>query len=134
MAAGGTSVGVESFQGVSMPFGSVAGGGRCRDCGGVHSMNPHGQADTDILVGEMADVSRKPLTTVQKVGRFFFLLGGVAFLVGIAPYLLMLLLMAARIIDPTLNPVGMGILFLVSCPAFIILMLIGVFCRYLISD
>ena len=61
-------------------------------------------------------------------------MGGTAFLVGIAPYLVTLLLMATHIIDPTLNPVGVGIVFLISCPVFIVLMLIGVFCRFLISD
>jgi hypothetical protein len=78
--------------------------------------------------------NQKPLTTVQKAGRFFLWMGGAAFVVGIAPYFFMLLLMATHIIDPTLNPVGIGILFLVSCPVFIVLMLIGVFCRFLISD
>jgi hypothetical protein len=78
--------------------------------------------------------NQKPLTTVQKVGVFFLYMGGTAFVVGIAPYFLVLLLMATHIIDPTLNPVGIGILFLWSCPVFIALMLIGVFCRFLISD
>jgi hypothetical protein len=82
----------------------------------------------------MADVNQKPLTKVQKVGRLFLYLSGAAFLIGIGPYLLVLLLMAVRIIDPTLNPVGFGILFLVSCPVVIVLVLIGVFCRFLISD
>ena len=83
----------------------------------------------------MADTTnQKPLTTVQKVGMFFLYVGGVAFLVGIAPYFVVLLLMAIHIVDPTLNPVGIGILFLWSCPVFIVLMLIGVFCRFLISD
>jgi hypothetical protein len=82
----------------------------------------------------MADVDQKPLTRVQKVGRFFLYMSGAAFLIGIAPYLLMLGLMATRIIDPTLNPVGIGILFLVSCPVVIVLVLIGVFCRFLVSD
>jgi hypothetical protein len=54
----------------------------------------------------MADVNQKPLTTVQKVGRFFLFMSGAAFLIGIGPYLLVLLLMATHIIDPTLNPVG----------------------------
>jgi hypothetical protein len=82
----------------------------------------------------MADVNQKPLTTVQKAGMFFFFMGGAVFLVGIAPYFLVLLLMETHIIDPTLNPVGYGILFLWSCPVFIVLMLVGVFCRFLISD
>jgi hypothetical protein len=82
----------------------------------------------------MADVDQKPLTRVQKVGRFFLYMSGAAFLVGIGPYLLILLLMATRIVDPTLNPVGFGILFLVSCPVVIVVVLIGVFCRFLISD
>ena len=82
----------------------------------------------------MADVNQKPLTTVQKVGRLFLFMSGAAFLVGIVPYLLVLLLMATHIIDPTLNPVGIGILFLFSCPVVIVLMLIGLFCRFLISD
>jgi hypothetical protein len=83
----------------------------------------------------MADATnQKPLTTVQKVGRFFFFMGGAVFLVGIAPYLLVLLLMATHIMDPTLNPVGLGIVFLVTCPVFVVLLLIGVFCRFLISD
>jgi hypothetical protein len=78
--------------------------------------------------------NQKPLTRVQKVGRLFFILGGAVFLVGIFPYFLMLLLMATRIVDPTLNPVGIGILFLCSCPVFLVVMLIGAFCRFLISD
>jgi hypothetical protein len=82
----------------------------------------------------MADVNRKPLTTVQKVGRVFLFMSGAAFLIGIGPYLPVLLLMATHIIDRTLNPVGIGILFLFSCPVVIVLMLIGVFCRFLISD
>lgn len=82
----------------------------------------------------MADVNQKPLTKVQKVGMLFLYLSGAAFLIGIAPYLLVLLLMATRIVDPTLNPVGFGILFLVSCPVVIVFVLIGVFCRFLISD
>ena len=79
-------------------------------------------------------MNQKPLTKVQKVGRLFLYLSGAAFLIGIGPYLLMLVLMATRIVDPTLNPVGIGILFLVSCPVVIVLVLIGVFCRFLISD
>jgi hypothetical protein len=82
----------------------------------------------------MADANQKALTKVQKVGRIFLYLSGAVFLIGIGPYLLMLLLMATRIIDPTLNPVGIGILFLLSCPVVIVLMLIGVFCRFLVSD
>jgi hypothetical protein len=103
--------------------------------GGVNSINLRGQADIDILIGarEMP-LNQKPLTTVQKVGMFFLYMGGAAFLVGIAPYLLILLLMATHIVDPTLNPVGWGIAFLCSIPVFIVLMLIGVFCRFLISD
>jgi hypothetical protein len=54
--------------------------------------------------------------------------------VGVAPFLALLLLMATHVVDPTLNPVGQGILFLVSCFVFVVLMLIGVFCRLLISD
>jgi hypothetical protein len=79
-------------------------------------------------------LNRKPLTSVKKVGVFFLYVGGAAFLVGIAPYLLVLVLMATHIIDPTLNPVGWGILFLVSIPVFLVLILIGVFCRFLSSD
>ena len=79
-------------------------------------------------------LNQKPLTTVQKAGIFFLYMGGATFLVGIAPYLVMLLLMATHIIDPTLNPVGVGIVFLVSCPVFLVLVMIGVFCRFLISD
>jgi hypothetical protein len=83
----------------------------------------------------MADAAnQKPPTTVQKVGIFFLYMGGAAFLLGIAPYFAVLLLMAMHIVDPKLNPVGVGILFLWSCPVFIVLMLIGVFCRFLISD
>ena len=83
----------------------------------------------------MADATnQKPLTAVQKVGVFFLYIGAAAFVVGIAPYFLVLLLMATHVIDPTLNPVGIGILFLCSCPVFIVVMLIGVFCRFLISD
>jgi hypothetical protein len=44
----------------------------------------------------MADANQKPLTKVQKVGRIFLYLSGAAFLIGIGPYLLMLLLMATR--------------------------------------
>ena len=82
----------------------------------------------------MADVNQKPLTTVQKVGRAFLFMGAAVFLVGIAPFLILLLLMATHIVDPTLNPVGWGILFLVSFAVFAVLMLIGLFCRFLISD
>jgi hypothetical protein len=78
--------------------------------------------------------NRKPLTTVQKVGKLFFIAGGAVFLVGIFPYFLVLLLMATHIMDPTANPVGIGIVFLLSCPVFVALMLIGVFCRFLVSD
>jgi hypothetical protein len=83
----------------------------------------------------MAEVNQKPLTTVQKVGRFFLYMSGAAFLVGIAPYLLMLLLVAAHIIDTGFKfGFGLGIVFLFSCPVVIVLMLIGLFCRFLISD
>ncbi len=84
-------------------------------------------------IGHMP-LNQKPLTTVQKVGKFFLLMGGAVFLIGTAPYLFVLLLMATNIIDPTLNPVGWGILFLVSLPVIIVLVLIGVLCRFLISD
>ena len=82
----------------------------------------------------MAGLNQKPLTTVQKVGRVFLFVGAAVFLVGIAPFPFLLLLMATHIVDPTLNPVGQGILFLVSCLVFVVLMVIGVFCRFLISD
>ena len=82
----------------------------------------------------MAEVNQKPLTTVQKAGKVFFIMGAAVFLVGIAPFLALLLLMATHIVDPTLNPVGQGILFLVSCLVFVVLMLIGLFCLFLISD
>jgi hypothetical protein len=83
---------------------------------------------------QMADVNQKPLTTVQKVGRVFLFMGAAVFLVGIAPFLILLLLMATHIVDPTLNPVIQGIVFLVSFFVFVVLMLIGLFCRFLISD
>ena len=93
--------------------------------------------DKPILIfwlAQMAGLNQKPLTTVQKVGRVFLFVGAAVFLVGIAPFLVLLLLMATHIVDPTLNPVGQGILFLVSCLVFVVLMLIGLFCRFLISD
>ena len=83
----------------------------------------------------MAEVNQKPLTTVQKVGRFFLFMSGAAFLVGIAPYLLMFLIVSAHIIDTGFKfGFGLGIVFLFSCPVVIVLMLIGLFCRFLISD
>ena len=82
----------------------------------------------------MAEVNAKPLTTVQRVGRVFLFIGAAVFVVGIAPFLVLLLLMATRIVDPKLNPVGEGIIFLLSCAVFAVVMLVGVFCRYLISD
>src|SRR5665647_119697 len=81
----------------------------------------------------MAEVNQKPLTTVQKVGRFSLCMSGAAFLVGIAPYLLMLLLVAAHIIDTGFKfGFGLGIVFLFSCRVVVVLILIGVFCRFLI--
>jgi hypothetical protein len=82
----------------------------------------------------MADVQQKPLTTVQKVGRVFLYTAGAVFLLGIAPFLALLLLMATHIVDPRLNPVGEGIVFFLSFVLFIVLAVIGVFCRFLISD
>ena len=40
----------------------------------------------------MAGLNQKPLTTVQKVGRVFLFVGAAVFLVGIAPFLVLLLL------------------------------------------
>jgi len=82
----------------------------------------------------MAEGNRKPLTTVQKVGRVFLLIAAAVFLVGIAPFLILLLLMATHAVDPKLNPVGEGIVFFLSFGVFVLLTVIGIFCRFLISD
>jgi hypothetical protein len=82
----------------------------------------------------MAEVNQMPLTTVQKVGRGFLFIAAAVFLVGIAPFLILLLLMASHIVDPKLNPVGEGIVFFLSFVVFVVLTLIGVICRFLISD
>jgi hypothetical protein len=104
---------------------------------GVLAATPRNPANDPILIiwlTQMAGVNRKPLTAVQRVGKVILLIGAAVFFIGIAPFLVLLLLMATHIVDPKLNPVGEGVVFSLSSGVFVVLMLIGVFCRFLISD
>ena len=70
----------------------------------------------------------------RKVATGAFWLGGGVFLLGIAPFLIITLLMKMHFLDPTLNPVIAGLAFVLSCPLFLLLIVIGIICRFAFPD